>query len=185
MIDVSLKSRPSPLLRSRQNRSIASRDHSTRSESFVTVPKPRFIFHPQKKKEKRKRLFLELFNSVVSIRYFVRNNFHSRGANENQRNVVEIARSNFARLLAGATLWGSHPRGKELLRGCSYFFPTPPHSRKENAAFLPRKRERAANSAIAYNSPVRCNPDGLSNARIPQCITFNTPFFQNCPPFLA
>lgn len=64
----------------------------------------------------------------------------------------EIARSNFARLLAGATLWERYPRGKELLRGCSYFFPTPPLSRKGNAAFLPRKRERAANSTMVYNS---------------------------------
>lgn len=71
MIDVSLKSRPSPLLRSRQNRSIASRDHSTRSESFVTVPKPRFIFHPQKKRKKEKDFFssfsLALFRSVISF----------------------------------------------------------------------------------------------------------------------
>lgn len=71
MIDVSLKSRPSPLLRSRQNRSIASRDHSTRSESFVTVPKPRFIFHPQKKKKKEKDFFssfsLALFRFVISF----------------------------------------------------------------------------------------------------------------------
>lgn len=34
--------------------------------------------------KKKKRLFLELFNTVVSIRYFVRDNFH--GANEKQRN---------------------------------------------------------------------------------------------------
>lgn len=182
MIDVSLKSRPSPLLRSRQNRSIASRDHSTRSESFVTVPKPRFIFHPQKKKEKRKRLFLELFTSVVSIRYFVRNNFHSRGAKT--KGMSWKSRGPISRdCLPGRPFGGAILVEKSFFEGARIFFQLLPIREKE--AFLPRKRERAANSAIAYNSPVRCNPDGLSNARIPQCITFNTPFFQNCPPFLA
>lgn len=135
MIDVSLKSRPSPLLRSRQNRSIASRDHSTRSESFVTVPKPRFIFHPQKKKEKRKRLFLELFTSVVSIRYFVRNNFHSRGANENQRNVVRKdakSRGPISRdCLPGRPFGGAILVEKSFFEGARIFFQLLPIREKE------------------------------------------------------